>query len=65
MMTPEQARDALCDCKLSFVAARTGLHYNTLRDIRDNPQSNPTISTIKKLDEYFTAREKARVARRR
>jgi hypothetical protein len=53
MMTLDQVRAALMDRRLIVVASATGLHYNTLLDIRDNQQSNPTYSTIKALSDYL------------
>lgn len=60
LMTVDQAREALCDCRLSAVAAKSGVHYLTLKDIRDNPNANPMASTLKKIGDYFDEREKAR-----
>lgn len=56
MMTLESIRKALNDRRLVMVAKATGLHYNTLRDIRDNPATNPTYQTMKALSDYLEAK---------
>jgi hypothetical protein len=53
MLTLEQIKTALADRRLTVVAESTGLHYNTLRDIRDNPESNPSYRTLKAVSEYL------------
>ena len=37
----------------SKVAKATGLHYNTIRDVRSNPHANPSHSTLKALSDYL------------
>ena len=59
MLTLEQIREALRDRMPSRVAEATGLHYNTIRDVRDNPQANPTYKVLKALSDYLTHRETA------
>lgn len=54
MMYLEQIRAALADRRLSLVAEATGLHYNTVREIRDNPDANPTYKAVKALSDYLT-----------
>lgn len=54
LMTLDQIRDALQDRMPSKVADATGLHYNTIRDVRDNPQANPSYETVRKLSDYLT-----------
>lgn len=54
MLTLEQIRAALRDRRLAKVAEATGLHYNTIREIRDNPDANPTYKVIKALSDYLT-----------
>ena len=56
-MDLETIREKLKDRRLGLVAKKTGLHYNTLRELRDNPASNPTWSTISSLVNYFKADE--------
>ena len=53
MMTLSELRAGLSDRNLKTVAARTGLHYNTLLEIRNNPEANPTNKTMAKLSAYF------------
>lgn len=38
------------------VAEATGLHYNTIREIRDNPDANPTHRVLAALSEYLESR---------
>jgi len=40
---------------LQVVAAATGLHVNTLRNIRDNHEHMPNYDTIIRLSSYFEA----------
>ena len=54
MLTLEQIRAALRDRRLAKVAEATGLHYNTIREVRDNPDANPTYKVIKALSDYLT-----------
>lgn len=53
MLTLEQIRAALLDRRPSRVAAGTGLHYNTIREIRDNPDANPTYKVLMALSDYL------------
>jgi hypothetical protein len=53
MIALEKVKAALKDLRLERVAESTGLHYNTLRDIRDNPNANPRWSTMVALDRYM------------
>lgn len=54
MMTLDQIRAALRDRRLAKVAEATGLHYNTIREVRDNPNANPTYKVIRVLSDYLT-----------
>ena len=56
MLTLDQIRAALRDRRLSKVAEATGLHYNTIREVRDNPDANPTYKVIKALSDYLEGR---------
>lgn len=58
MMTLEQIREALSDRRLSLVAELTGIHYNTIREIRDNPDANPTYRVVVTLSDYLTGCKK-------
>ena len=53
MLTLEQIRAALQDRMASKVARATGLHYNTIRDIRSNPRANPSYTSLKALSDYL------------
>jgi len=53
-MNIEDIKGALKDKRLAVVAEATGLHYNTLREIRDNPEANPTYKVLKLLSSYLT-----------
>lgn len=57
MMTLEQIREALRDRRPGLVAEATGLHLNTVREIRDNPDANPTYKVLKALSDYLVQRE--------
>ena len=52
-MSLTQLSEKLTDAKLKTLAAKTGLHYNTLRKIRDDPNANPTLNVMKALSEFF------------
>lgn len=54
LLTIEQIRDKLIDRRVSMVSEATGLHYNTIRWIRDNADANPTLDTMKKLSAYLS-----------
>lgn len=58
MMTPDDIRAALHDKRIDMVASATGLHYNTVRDIRDNDNANPTWRVIKALSDYLSQVQK-------
>jgi hypothetical protein len=53
-MDINEIRDSLRDKRLAVIAEATGLHYNTLREIRDNPEPNPTYKVLKLLSSYLT-----------
>jgi hypothetical protein len=57
MMTLEQIRQALSDRMPIKVAEATGLHYNTIRQVRDNPEANPTHKVLQALSDYFESRK--------
>ncbi len=56
MMTLEQIRAQLQDRRPYMVAKETGLHFNTVRSIRDDPTANPTYKALKALSDYLEAR---------
>ncbi len=53
MLTPNDIQEALQDRRLDKVSEATGVHYNTIRAIRDNPNSNPTWRVLKALSDYL------------
>jgi|GEM_PF-852205 len=53
MMTLEQIRLGLSDRMPIKVADATGLHYNTIRSVRDNPHANPTHKVLTALSDYL------------
>lgn len=57
MMTLEQIRQALSDRMPIKVAEATGLHYNTIRQVRDNPDANPTHKVLQALSDYLESRK--------
>ena len=57
MMTLEQVQAALADRRTDKVAEATGLHYNTVREIRDNVNANPTWRVFKALSDYLEGKQ--------
>jgi len=53
MLTLELIRAQLQDRRLTVIAERTGLHPNTLRDIRNNEGCNPSHRVLAALSEYI------------
>lgn len=53
MMTLDQLKQALKDRRPTMVAEATNVHFNTIRDIRDNPNANPTWKVMKALSDYL------------
>ena len=53
MLKLEQMRRLLAVMQLQKVAKATGLSYNTLREIRDNEDANPSYKTIKAVSDYL------------
>ena len=49
----DEIRRELTDRSPSKVAQATGLHYQTIRRIRDNQDRNPTYATLLALSEYL------------
>lgn len=54
MLTLDQIRTQLQDRRLAIIVKATGLHYNTLREVRDNADANPTYKVVKLLNDYFS-----------
>lgn len=57
MLTLEQISRRLKDRRTDKVAEATGIHYNTVRDIRDNPHANPTWRVLSALSDYLEGQE--------
>ena len=53
MMTIEAIRLALQDRRISMVSTATGLHYNTIKSVRDNEDANPSYKVLKALSNYL------------
>lgn len=53
MLTLEQIREQLKDRRIGMVSEATGVHVNTIRDIRDNKGSNPTYKVLIALSDYL------------
>jgi len=58
-MTLEQIRQGLKDRRLDKVSEATGIHYNTIRYIRDNESANPTYRVMVALSDYLAAKHGA------
>lgn len=56
MLTIERIRHELQDLRLGRVSEATGIHYNTLRDLRDTPGANPKARTVEALSLYIEQR---------
>jgi len=56
LLTIDQIHARLQDRRPSLVAKETGLHNNTVRAIRDNPNANPTYRAIEALSKYLNER---------
>lgn len=52
-MKIEEIRVALKDRRISMVAEKTGVHYDTIRRIRDGVVTNPSMSVYLALSEYL------------
>lgn len=46
-------RSALADRRPGIVSERTGLHVNTIADIRDGRNTNPKLKTLETLAAYL------------
>lgn len=56
MRTLDEVRAALQDARLDLVAKATGLHRNTIADVRNNADANPRWDTLRKLNDYLDSR---------
>ena len=53
MMTLNDIRLALQDRRIGLVAKATGLHVNTVRELRDNENANPSYRVLVALSAYL------------
>lgn len=53
MLDLEWIRSRLMDRRPGLVAEKTGLHVNTVTDIRDGKNANPKLDTLNKLAGYL------------
>jgi hypothetical protein len=53
LLSLEQIRAALADRKISAVAAATGLHANTLHQLKKGLNLNPSLRTVTILSDYL------------
>ena len=54
-MEVKEIQRLLSDRNLREISRRTSIGYSTLRSIVKNEDADPSISTVKKLMEYFSA----------
>lgn len=55
-MTPEEMQKALEDRRLTVVSRETGIHYNTLKNIRNGDNKNPSYRVARLLSDYLERR---------
>ena len=53
MMTLNDIRLALQDRRIGLVAKATGLHVNTVRELRDSENANPSYRVLAALSDYL------------
>lgn len=53
MLSIQEIRLRLRDRRPSFVSLETGISVGTIREIRDGIQTNPKLSTLRKLSYYL------------
>ena len=53
LLSLEQIKVALADRRISAVAAATGLHANTLHQIKKGRQTTPSLRTLTILSDYL------------
>lgn len=53
MLSPEEIREKLQDRVIKIVSEQTGLHYNTVLNIRNGTSTSPSHKAVKALSEYF------------
>jgi len=57
MMRVDEIQKALQDRRIGMVAQATGLHPNTIRDVRDSENPNPSYRVIAALSDYLEERD--------
>lgn len=57
MLSIEEVVMLLQDRAIPVVAERTGIHYNTVLNIKNGTNKNPSYEVIKKLSEYFEPKQ--------
>jgi len=55
-MKLDEIRTALAGANLAELVRKTGVHYNTLRNIRDGVIKNPGVNTIEKIAEHLSVK---------
>lgn len=53
MLTLDQIKQLLKDRRPSMVADSIGVHVNTILQIRDDPDANPTYRVVAALSDYL------------
>lgn len=53
MMELDAIRTQLKDRRVAMIAQETGLHFNTIREVRDNADANPTYRVMQALTKYL------------
>lgn len=54
MLSLDEIREKLDGKSTASIVHATGIHYNTIREIRNNKDANPTYKVIKLLSDYLT-----------
>ena len=54
MLTLDEIKRLLADRRMDIVSAATAVNRNTLAQIRDGKNQNPTLRTMKRLSDYLT-----------
>ena len=54
MLTLDEIKRLLADRRLNVVSAATAINRNTLAQIRDGKNENPTLRTMKRLSDYLS-----------
>jgi len=56
MLTLEEIRQALEMHSITSVATHTGINRNTLHNLRNGTETNPTLKTMQALSAYLAPR---------